>query len=236
MEDSDAAFKILSACLGSCRLMYAMRTSRADWVEEVFQEFDGLLKESVESLLGSPLSDSAWRQAQLCTSQGGLGLRSASLHADAAFLASVTGTWELCQAMDPQHAWEGSDGTSGCATAARRYNARVDGSASVDVASAPSEEALVQSKLSGQLDASVFQGLLNNGSVEDKARLHACAAPHAGAWLDAPATKAFGLRLTSAEFATAAMYRLGAPFLLQDTWCSKRDQVLSRQGGHAVQC
>ena len=43
LEDSHAAFKILPACLGSCRLMHAMRTSRADWVEEVFQEWDGLL-------------------------------------------------------------------------------------------------------------------------------------------------------------------------------------------------
>ena len=54
LGDSHSAYKILSMCLGSCKMMYAMRTTRSDWAQEVFAEFDTLLKETADSILGKP--------------------------------------------------------------------------------------------------------------------------------------------------------------------------------------
>ena len=82
-----------------------------------------------------------------------------------------------------------------------------------------------QSAVSEALDKQEFLNLLAAHQLTHRARLQATAAPHAGAWLHAPACEAFNLRLTSAEFTTAAPFRLGAPLLPNDTWCPKCDQV-----------
>ena len=50
LEDTHAAYKILSTCLGSCKMMYAMRTTRSDWAGEVCRDFDALVKETCEAL------------------------------------------------------------------------------------------------------------------------------------------------------------------------------------------
>ena len=108
LGDAHSAYKILSTCLGSCKMMYAMRTTRSDWAQEVFAEFDVLLllRETAESILGMPLHEFAWQQACLSNSGGGLGLRSAAAHAPAAFAASASATWHLCKAVDPHFFWD----------------------------------------------------------------------------------------------------------------------------------
>ena len=69
-------------------MIYAMRTSRSDWASPVLQEFYVALQEMLESLLGTPLDDASWQQAQLGTATWGIGFRSADIHAPAAFIAS----------------------------------------------------------------------------------------------------------------------------------------------------
>ena len=65
LEDAHAAYKILSSCLGSCKVMYAMRTTRSDWATEVCGEYDALVREVAESLLGVSLPDTTWKHACL---------------------------------------------------------------------------------------------------------------------------------------------------------------------------
>ena len=97
LGDAHAAYKILSTCLGSCKMMYAMRTIRPEWASTVLLDFDATIRETLESTLGSAIDDESWQQAQLSTASGGLGLRSANTHATAAFLAGSTCSAELCQ-------------------------------------------------------------------------------------------------------------------------------------------
>ena len=42
--------------------------------------------------------------------------------------------------------------------------------------------------------------------------------------------------MTSAEFAVAAMLRVGADILANESWCCKCDQVLTRRCDHAIRC
>ena len=107
--------------------------------------------------------------------------------------------------------------------------------AAVDQAPDP-ERPLSQHDLSSALEAAAFSSLKTSGSREDKARLEAAAAPHAGAWLQAPATKAVGLHLSTVEFVAAASLRIGARLLAQEKWCPKCDQTLCRRASHAFRC
>ena len=234
LGDAHAAHKILSACLGSCKMMYAMRTTRPEWASPVLQDFDSILRETLESTLGTQIDDESWQQTQLSTAAGGLGLRSAHTHAPAAFLASTTGCQEICQKIDLNYVWDGS----GLDTAAGLYNAQVPASkwVAVDHPPAEGEGGLKQSDLSEALEEADFASLKARGTTEDKARLEAAAAPHAGAWLNAPATRASGLRLTSAEFAVVALLRSGGRIITRERWCPKCDQQLTQRAHHCVRC
>ena len=57
--------------------------------------FDSLVREALNKILCSNVDDTAWLQAQLPVSMGGLGLRSAANHSSVAFLSSVHASQEL---------------------------------------------------------------------------------------------------------------------------------------------
>ena len=62
------------------------------------QDLDAALKiieEEVEDIMGGPLSDLAWLKANLPCSLGGLYLRSAVLHAPAAYISSIMNSLDL---------------------------------------------------------------------------------------------------------------------------------------------
>ena len=73
----------------------------------MLHDFDSIVRETLESTLGTQIDDESWRQAQLSTAAGGLGLRSANTHAPAAFLDSSTCSQELCQKISPNYIWDG---------------------------------------------------------------------------------------------------------------------------------
>ena len=98
------------------------------------------------------------------------------------------------------------------------------------------EGVLAQRDLSLAIEEAAFASLKARGETEDRARLEAAAAPHAGAWLNAPATRAAGLRLSTAEFAGAALLRVGGRVLSRERWCPKCDQQLTRRAHHSIRC
>lgn len=57
LGDAHAAYKILSACLGSCKMLYAMRTTRPKWASLVLQDFDAAVLETLEATFGSAIDD-----------------------------------------------------------------------------------------------------------------------------------------------------------------------------------
>ena len=61
------------------------------------------MREALSDIAGSPLSDWAWEKATLPTTLGGLGLRSASLHASVAFLCSIAASLNLVQSIIGYH-------------------------------------------------------------------------------------------------------------------------------------
>ena len=214
--------------------MYAMRTTRADWAGEVCAEYDALVKETAESLLGVALPNLAWKQACLSTSAGGLGLRSSRDHAPAAYIASATSTRLLCTEIDPNFSWETH--TGGLASSTNLFNSSVAAGDRVDLSTMAADSSLAQTELSTRLEAAQIEGLYLQGDVRDRARLRAASAPHAGAWLSSPATRALGLHLTSSEFAVAALLRLGGDVLGRDVWCPRCDQTLTRKCDHGARC
>ena len=69
-------------------------------MQQALQDFDMDVRRTFEATAALFPDDDAWGRAQLGTAMGGLGLRSAHRHADAAYVASVVESASLATAVD----------------------------------------------------------------------------------------------------------------------------------------
>ena len=80
LDDPYSEYVLLRNCLALPKMSYAIRTVNPVHHEASMERFDSSFRESLERILGGPISDAKWKQASLPVSQGGLGLRSALSH------------------------------------------------------------------------------------------------------------------------------------------------------------
>ena len=106
IDDAQVTHKLLSRCMGTARVMHAMRTTRPDWMLGQLEHVDKSMAITVETCFGFAMPPSAEVQASLPVSLGGLGFRSAKRHAAVAYLCSRVATRSLCEAMDPSFSWD----------------------------------------------------------------------------------------------------------------------------------
>ena len=88
MHDSHLETSLLCSCLALPKLSYILRTCPPSSIINAAAGFDAAIREALESILGGPLTEWSWIKASLPCSRGGINLRSASIHAPAAFLVS----------------------------------------------------------------------------------------------------------------------------------------------------
>ena len=75
--------------------MFMLRTTNPLYHMDLWDSYDKVTRESLNRILGAPLSDLQWKQAILPVSLGGLGLRAVSDHAPAAYVVSYLAALDL---------------------------------------------------------------------------------------------------------------------------------------------
>ena len=90
LDDSQVEFSLLRCCFGIAKFGFLLRTCESSANANAFASFDDIQCQAFSKLLGASIStsDPRWILASLPVSLGGVGLRSAALHAPAAFVAS----------------------------------------------------------------------------------------------------------------------------------------------------
>jgi hypothetical protein len=232
MRDLHCAFRLLAACCGTGLVQWVMRTVPPSSTSSALNLFDIRVRRLVEGMGGFVSDNREWAQAALAVSVGGLGLRSAAAHADAAYIASRTSTSRTCMLIDPLHIWDGDKSGSALAAALTSYNAAVGAAKRLDPARPPD---LRQRDLGLAVDAESRLRCLASASDLERARLLACAAPHAGAWLVAPPDPGLGLWIDSRSFRTLLCMWLGIP-LGEAGLCSFCAHRVDALGSHALEC
>ena len=89
LEDPQVELHLLGSCLGVCKINHLLRTVPSNLISDQLTLFDCNLHLSLSEIIGSPISNTSWKQASLPFRLGGLGLRQACSTAAAAFTASV---------------------------------------------------------------------------------------------------------------------------------------------------
>ena len=90
LQDSQMEMALLRSCLALPKVSFSLRSCPPDYIKQGTAEWDNTMRDALSDLAGGPLSDWGWLKASLPSSRGSLNIRSASLHAPAAYISSTT--------------------------------------------------------------------------------------------------------------------------------------------------
>ena len=227
---------LLRSCLSLPKLMYTLRTARPAVLEDAYRRFDAIQRAALDDILDSSLTDSAWTQATLPVSMGGLGLRSAYEHSPAAYLSSLVQTKEIVDSLLGDFAFRQDLDASLSLFRSSVTSLPPSSIASLD----PANGDFSQKHLSYLIDSDILTYQLKDaqakGDSRTSARLLSLGLPQAGAFLNAIPNPNFGLSLIPENFRISICYRLGLPvysFPHQCPACGKDSDIF---GDHTIVC
>ena len=195
LDDPQAARLLLRHCANYCKLAYSARVVPPSAHQQALQDFDMDVRRTFEATTALFPDDDAWGRAQLGTAMGGLGLRSAHRHADAAYVASVVESASLATAVDTAFDML-TGGTASCVSqAVRALNAKLPQLAHVQLGdvSGVSQRAVSRTLERAALDATLaspatpqhVKAHLQLVSVESARMVfHAPTSKNLGTWMD----------------------------------------------------
>lgn len=229
LEDPQVALHLLRTSASFAKYVYLARTTPPHLIRDSLLACDNDIRASFESFAALQLTDSAWSQAQLSLSMGGLGIRSVSTHCAAAFINSHLRTLPGNLSIALQGALDLFESQLGLGESMDQ--AKVE----LMMAKDPSP----QRSLSKKLDHLVFRRLLDESTVAHRLRLLSVASPRSGAWLQAmPSRGPFDLTLTPDEMQVLLQHRLGLPLAGPADSCPVRQcgEQLDELGHHQLTC
>ena len=150
--DPQVALILLRLCGAFCKLVHLSRATPSTLTSKVFALIDDDIRITFCRCIGVDMSDTAWQQAQLSPSRGGLGFRSLSHHSPAAFISS------LCSSGF------GLQSSHHLSQAVEIFNSLVSPADAISVKSLLTSP-VSQKSLSAKLDDHIFNALLNSSSV-----------------------------------------------------------------------
>ena len=193
--DPQVALTQRCICGGFCRLAHLSHTTPPSLSRAVLQLYDQDVHRCF-SCTAVDTSDTAWRQAILGLSKGGLGLRSLYQHAPAAFIASIFS------------AGFGSETNRHLCSAVANFNFADPPDKALQIHSLLSAFLVSQKELSSTLDTCMFNLLLETSNA-DQARLLSVSVPHASSWLYVLPSQGLGLHLDAPVHQVAIKWWLG---------------------------
>jgi len=198
------AFYLLKNCSSLPKLRYILRCSPC-YQSDMLQQYDSVIRDTLQSILNVTLTDDAWMQATLPVKHGGIGIRLATQVSLPAYLSSVASSSELMLQLLPQrlHVTSGvNDSLFAAAVVAWKTTSEQDQLPENTVKQRPWDKPFISVAVKRVLSTAQTQAGL--------ARLTAAAAPHSGAFLHTMPCSAVGTRLDDASLRIAIAIRLGA--------------------------
>ena len=213
MQDAQSEFVLLRSCLSIPKIMFTLRTTNPTDHQNLWQNFDNITRETLSRILGVPVNDCQWKQAQLPVSKGGLGLRAALDHAPAAYITSLLSSQDMKESILDLTSEECPPAIStalmDCLAAKMGEDVTIN-----------SLQGVSQREVSLKIDLHYLQLLTDHiselGVTRDIARLACLGLPHAGDWLNVVPSPALGLHLRPTEFIVSVKYRLGVNIFSTD--------------------
>ena len=205
LEDAQIAFTLVQNCLGLSSVNYFTRTSPVADTKQLCIDFDALMVDALEGILGTPVSQIQKNQLQLPIKIGGLGIKSAVKHSISAYTSSFNASAQFLSELFRDYGDEFKNA----------FNLIFETNKNTIIEQIGNEhEHLHKSKsqkvISETIDNKNLQTLLSKSTKEAKARLRSCAGPQASYVIKAPLSKNRGFKLKNPEFCLWLLTRLGS--------------------------
>ena len=236
ITNSQVQLSLLRSCLSLPKLIYTLRTCKPAALESAYKHFDAIQHSALEDILGASLTPLAWRQAALPVSLGGLGLRSASSHATAAYLSSLAQTRSIVDEILLNFPYRHDLDLP--LSFFRAAAGSLSPSVVADLTSDTGD--FSQKHLSYLIDSNLHSTLLNDvqaaGDKRSSARLLSLTLPQAGAFLNVVPNPTFGLSIFPESFRVSLQYRLGLPVYTSPHPCPACGKDSDVYGDHTITC
>ena len=167
-------------------------------VEDKLQQFDELMRMTLQSITNVPMSVDAWEQSSLPTGMGGLGIPKALDIAKPAFISLLIASADLVSSIVPEsHLQE-------------KIASMVEVWQTEMGAVPPASDRSKQATWTNMLAARKAESLLENADVISRSRLLATSSSESAAWLSALPVATLGNLLDDSSLRVAVGLRLGA--------------------------
>jgi len=235
LDDPQAALLLLRHCASYCKLAYSARVVPPSAHQQALQDFDMDVRRTFEATTAMFPDDDAWGRAQLGTAMGGLGLRSAHRHADAAYVASVVESASLATAVDTAFDML-NGGTASCVSqAVRALNAKLPQPAHVQLGDV---SGVSQRAVSRKLERAALDATLASPATPQhvKAHLQLVSVEGAGMVFHAPPSKNLGTWMDGDLYKVVLQRRLRMPLWPEACHCTACGAAMDIWGDHALSC
>ena len=249
IDDPQVERLLLRSCLGLPRFLFALRSAPPEDIAESIKEFDQLVTSVLNERLGVALTKDEEIQARMPEGLGGLGVESAGVIAESAYLGNVLATRHLVgrllgeETLDLQsvrgvrEAFESWKSKTGVALEHVEDMSRLKEMETREGALHP------QRVLSGFVYRKMGEDLLAKApNPREELRLRAVMREGAGAWWSVIPVRQLGLKFDRDEFLALVKWWLGLPvyagqqgmaLICPEAHC---EEVMDAKGDHAVMC
>jgi hypothetical protein len=230
LEDIQVSLHLLRTCISYCKFVYLIRTTPPSLIQPELDQVDLQIRSSLDRFADLHMTDVAWSQAQLSLSRGGLGLRSVSRHARAAYVSSHC---RFMPGLDNDYIRECLSGLGHELAPAMSADEYADSILSLEK---PPSQKSFSAKLDDRDKDSLRKKL--SASTCDSIRMLSVTAVRSSAWLQAmPCRGPFDMVLESDEMQVALQHRLGLPLISSVPMCPACRKVpLDPLGHHHLTC
>ena len=233
LEDPQMALRLLRQCASICKLTHCMRGTPPELQHAALQSFDESLRSAFCTTTGLLPDHAQWDQACRSLRYGGLGLRSCSRHAAAAYVASRSGSDQLVRDLLPEQVLSSSDRIDFLSQARQEFGALLpDAGGELTDPSAPAK----QKSLSEALDEASFNKHYTAAGLAERASLLSECEAGARAFWSAIPNSSLGLSVGAAEFVEEIRSRLCIQICPNDKWCPLCDAIFDTHARHARTC
>lgn len=217
------AFFLLTHYLYVPKLMYCLRASPIYKMPEMLKKCDQMIKSKLEDVCNIAMNDASWKQATLPLRLGGLGIRQCSDIALPAYISSRHASAQLAT----QIARSSTNQIRDLQSAELSWDQSNEEKPKEHQKTTQQSWDMIQSKKQKE-------NLIMNEDQYGRARLHAAAADHSGAWISALPHPHLGTLFSPEELRIATALRLGCNICVAGRCrCGGR---MDKQGIHGLSC
>ena len=231
LDDPQVALRLMRNCGGVCKVTHSMRMTPPNLQTSALAEFDTQVRKTFSAITGIIPNNSEWDQACCGVRKAGVGLRCASMHAEAAYLSSTCSSRDLCHKLDSSFQLQAAEPSSAFGASLAGFNGKLPSSDQLDAQAVIGK---TQKALSELLDKAVFDRRMATLDLSDQATILSECQP--GAYNFWQATPAQRSAVPAAEFCEELRYRLCVPDRADSSWCPLCDSIMDNRGHHSRRC